>query len=723
MRTHRWGKLVGLIVILSVWALPRAAAEQPPGLAPDAVSITEYPTLGTTPQGIAAGPDGAVWYTLADAIERIAPNGTVTRFALAANSGPSRITAGPDGALWFSQVTSNRIGRITTAGAVTKFPIPTPNSEPHSIVLGPDGALWFVERLGNKVGRITTAGVITEYPMPTPGTDALGIAVGSDGALWYASRAGNRIGRVTTGGAITDYPIPTPNAGAFFIARGPDGDLWFNESAANKIGRIRYRPDVDLSISKEASLSQALPGQPISFTIIYRNSGLEPAASVRITDTVPLALANLSFSSSRPITAVPGLRFAWDAGTLAPNASGVITVTGIVSPNLTADLAITNTVRIDTSANDVQPGNNSAQAALRIAVPRVSAASATVDEGGRASLRVSLAPANPFAAAAVAYASADGSAAANSDYLPVSGTLAFPAGTTALTVTLDTVEDRLDEPDETASLILQPVRGVALGAAPATVTIVDDDAAAVLVAQAGPLITTEDGGTASFTVRLDSQPFSPVTIPVSVSDSSEAQLSTTALIFTASTWDQPQQVTVTGLDDTLRDGNVAYQVVLGQAVSGDPAYAAINPPDLAAVNLDNEGYVVYAPLALKAAPIPTLPVRLAPELGILPVTQQGAVFYQAVATVRYDGGPVLLAGNAAGTAPSCVDDRMTLVVTRPDGTERTFSYQCLAPGQPPAPLPPTDFSSYLQPGVNTIAIEYRDVFGSVTSATELWLAR
>jgi hypothetical protein len=31
--------------------------------------------------------------------------------------------------------------------------------------VGPDGALWFAEQYGNKIGRVTTAGAFTEYPL------------------------------------------------------------------------------------------------------------------------------------------------------------------------------------------------------------------------------------------------------------------------------------------------------------------------------------------------------------------------------------------------------------------------------------------------------------------------------------------------------------------------------------------------------------------------------
>ena len=71
--------------------------------------------------------------------------------------------------------------------------------------------LWFTEG-GGKIGRITTAGYITEYPVLTSGSNPLGITVGPDGKLWFTENATNKIGNVTTCGAFTEYSIPTKNS-------------------------------------------------------------------------------------------------------------------------------------------------------------------------------------------------------------------------------------------------------------------------------------------------------------------------------------------------------------------------------------------------------------------------------------------------------------------------------------------------------------------------------
>ena len=156
---------------------------------------------------------------------------------------PVDIVAGPDGSLWFTLTNApyGSIGRITTGGVFTEFPIPTVLSNPRYITVGPDGALWFTEAGGNRIGRITTAGVITEFP--TTGRGPLRITAGPDGALWFTasdveSNIG-RIGRITTAGVITEFRTPTFGSWPLGIVAGPDGALWFTEFNGEQIGRLR----------------------------------------------------------------------------------------------------------------------------------------------------------------------------------------------------------------------------------------------------------------------------------------------------------------------------------------------------------------------------------------------------------------------------------------------------------------------------------------------------
>src|SRR4029077_17028790 len=50
----------------------------------------------------------------------------------------------------------------------------------------------------------------------------------------------------------------------------------------------------------------------------------------------------------------------------------------------------------------------------------------------------------------------------------------------------------------------------------------------------------------------------------------------------------PQTVTVTGVNDLVKDGNQPYSIVTAQATSTDPNYSVINPPDVTVTNTDND---------------------------------------------------------------------------------------------------------------------------------------
>jgi len=98
--------------------------------------------------------------------------------------------------------------------------------------------------------------------------------------------------------------------------------------------------------------------------------------------------------------------------------------------------------------------------------------------------------------------------------------------------------------------------------------------------------TTEAGGTATFTVKLSSQPTANVTIGVSSSDTSEGTVSPSLLTFTSANWNANQTVTVTGVNDSLDDGNQSYTVVLASANSSDSGYSGLNPNDVSVTNTD-----------------------------------------------------------------------------------------------------------------------------------------
>ncbi len=112
--------------------------------------------------------------------------------------------------------------------------------------------------------------------------------------------------------------------------------------------------------------------------------------------------------------------------------------------------------------------------------------------------------------------------------------------------------------------------------------------------------TSEDGETANFTVVLDTQPLANVTIPLSSSDTTEGTVAPNSLTFTPANWNVAQTVTVTGVDDALIDGNIAYDILTGAATSSDPSYNGIDPGDLSVTNVDNDvvpGGITVSPIS------------------------------------------------------------------------------------------------------------------------------
>ncbi|NJL67057.1 MAG: hypothetical protein HC894_10245 [Microcoleus sp. SM1_3_4] len=109
------------------------------------------------------------------------------------------------------------------------------------------------------------------------------------------------------------------------------------------------------------------------------------------------------------------------------------------------------------------------------------------------------------------------------------------------------------------------------------------------------LTTTEAGGTATFSVLLDSKPSSDVVIPVRSDNPAEGTVSTSSLRFTADNWNVAQTVTITGVNDNRPDGDIPYKIILDPAINNDIpddpfflsfSYSGIDPEDVSVTNLE-----------------------------------------------------------------------------------------------------------------------------------------
>jgi streptogramin lyase len=229
------------------------------GYAADVGTISEYPipTADSAPRGITTGPDGRLWFTeyQGNKIGRITTAGAIgagDEIPLpTSNVPPSGITTGPDGNLWFTETgggSNSRIGRIlptaTSSGDVLEIPLPTSSGGPEGITAGPDGRVWFAEYNGGKIGVLPTSATattdITEFGMDAGATpQPFGIVSGPGGKLWFTTFIGMKVGRVAPPGAFVPAGDLFSTSGQLVgITVGPDGNLWVAEQDVSKIARV-----------------------------------------------------------------------------------------------------------------------------------------------------------------------------------------------------------------------------------------------------------------------------------------------------------------------------------------------------------------------------------------------------------------------------------------------------------------------------------------------------
>ncbi len=264
---HGWyTRAFVLLALVSTSLVVRGIFPQP-GLAlapPPAVTEFQVPINGSDPLGVTSGPGNALW--VADSndfngqkVEKMTTTGAVTGYNVPGGQSPScpqgcvdpaSIVQGPDGNLWFTELTSaaNAVARLNpSTGVVTTFDVGiTPASEPWGLTIGSDKNLWFTENVpGGRIGRITTAGVVTEFPVSTPANTPFGITSGPDGNLWFTEQSSastpTKVGVMTvTGAMVTEITIDPTGQGLSGITTANDGNLWVTEQSGHQIVGINW---------------------------------------------------------------------------------------------------------------------------------------------------------------------------------------------------------------------------------------------------------------------------------------------------------------------------------------------------------------------------------------------------------------------------------------------------------------------------------------------------
>ena len=200
------------------------------------------------------------------------------------------------------------------------------------------------------------------------------------------------------------------------------------------------------------------------------------------------------------------------------------------------------------------------------ALPVLSIAGATVNEGDTAQFVVTLAPASGKQVT-VSYSTADGTATASEDYTAASSTtLTFAAGDTTKTVSVATTEDTRNEDQETFTVALSGETNATLkaDAKTATGTINDDDALPVLsIADA---TAVAEGEPAQFVVTLTPASGKQVTVSYSTADgtakASEDYTAASSTTLTFAPNDTTKTISVATTEDTRNEPTEAFTLTL-----------------------------------------------------------------------------------------------------------------------------------------------------------------
>ena len=166
--------------------------------------------------------------------------------------------------------------------------------------------------------------------------------------------------------------------------------------------------------------------------------------------------------------------------------------------------------------------------------------------------------------------------------------------TSAQTVTVAAGQDD-DSRDDTAKIshaaVSEDARYNGISVAGITVTIADEDKGVTVLKNS---LNIPEGGSDSYTIKLDEAPSADVTIAIVAGD--DLTVSESSLTFTGDNWESPRTVTVTAEhdDDTANDTTAITHTLF----SDDTEYAAISVDGVSVTVVDDDKGVTVTPKSL-----------------------------------------------------------------------------------------------------------------------------
>jgi gliding motility-associated-like protein len=367
-----------------------------------------------------------------------------------------------------------------------------------------------------------------------------------------------------------------------------DGDQYYTITLSVNNGDTNYQALSDITIDATNTDNDVADILVSETTLETSEDGASDAFDLRLTaqpqSDVEISITGLDASEGTLNTS--SLTFTPDNW----NTNQTVTVTGvndeIADGNITYTLSASATSSYapfnGTTSDDIEVTNLD----NNTAGINVSPVNINLNEGETRTFSISL-NSQPTADVTISLSSPDASEVTLS---PNSVTFT-PSDWASKSITLTAIDDHIDDGDHNYTVTLSDasssdVNYGGLSVSNVNVNITDIHTAGIT--QTGVSgNTTEAGGTATFTVVLDSKPTAEVVVTATSDDTSEGQVTSSAFTFTPANWDTPQTVTIAGEDDNIDDGDQNYNIDV-QVSSTDPNYGSSFNTSVALINEDND---------------------------------------------------------------------------------------------------------------------------------------
>ncbi|MBV9470416.1 MAG: hypothetical protein JOZ57_14355, partial [Abitibacteriaceae bacterium] len=298
---------------------------------------------------------------------------------------------------------------------------------------------------------------------------------------------------------------------------------------------------------------------------VNRVGGADGAVSVDYTTSNGTATAGQDYTASNGT-------LSWADGDATPKTFTIpITEDTLSEANETVTLTLANA-----TGGAIIGANNPATLTIvdNDPLPTLSINDVTQDEGNSGitnfTFTVNLSTASGQSVS-VAYATADGTASAGSDYTSTNGTLTFNAGETSKTITVQVNGDTANEPNETFTVNLANPTNATLADNQGAGTITNDDfGAGTIQFSVANYSIAENGGTATITVTRTGD--AATSVNYTTSNGTATAGSDYSAASGTLTWNNgdtaPKSFNVPIIDDALNEGDETVNLVLSNPTNG-----------------------------------------------------------------------------------------------------------------------------------------------------------